>query len=74
MVPPGGTEPETDEANSRTRFGFGPDHGPDPAPGTGGVTAALHARARSPAGLAIFGALTGLSALAALFLGILLAG
>ena len=39
-----------------------------------GVTAALHARARSPAGLAIFGALTGVSALAALFLGILLAG
>src|SRR5215831_11298906 len=41
---------------------------------TSGVTAALHARARSPAGLAIFGALTGVSALAALFLGILLAG
>ena len=39
-----------------------------------GVTAALHARARSPAGLAVFGALTGISALAALFLGILLAG
>ncbi len=39
-----------------------------------GVTAALHARARSAAGLAVFGALTGLSALAALFLGILLAG
>jgi putative copper export protein len=39
-----------------------------------GVTAALHARAHSRAGLAIFGALTGLSALAALFLGILLAG
>jgi putative copper export protein len=39
-----------------------------------GVTAALHARARSPAGLAVFGALTGASALAALFLGILLAG
>jgi putative copper export protein len=39
-----------------------------------GVTAALHARARSPAGLAIFGALTGVSALAALFLGVLLAG
>src|SRR6516165_11912318 len=37
-----------------------------------GVTAALHARARSPAGLAIFGALTGVSALAALFLGIVL--
>lgn len=39
-----------------------------------GVAAALHARARSPAGLAGFGALTGLSALAALFLGVLLAG
>lgn len=39
-----------------------------------GVTAALHARARSTAGLAVFGALTGISALAALFLGILLAG
>lgn len=39
-----------------------------------GVTAALHARARRPAGLAIFGALTALSALAALFLGVLLAG
>ena len=38
-----------------------------------GVTAALHARARSTAGLAVFGALTGLSALAALFLGVLLA-
>jgi putative copper export protein len=39
-----------------------------------GVTAALHARAHSTAGLAIFGALTGVTALAALFLGILLAG
>ncbi|SRR5579875_604469 len=39
-----------------------------------GLTAALHARARSAAGLAVFGALAGLSALAALFLGILLAG
>ena len=39
-----------------------------------GLTAALHARARSTAGLAVFGALTGLSALTALFLGILLAG
>jgi putative copper export protein len=39
-----------------------------------GVTAALHARARSTRWLAIFGALTGLSALAALFLGVLLAG
>ena len=39
-----------------------------------GVTAALHARARNPRWIAVFGALTGLSALAALFLGILLAG
>ena len=39
-----------------------------------GVTAALLARSRSPAGLAVFGALTGISALAALFLGVLLAG
>jgi len=39
-----------------------------------GLTAALHARARSRAGLAVFGALTGISALAALFLGVLLAG
>ena len=39
-----------------------------------GISAALHARARNPAGLAVFGALTGVSALAALFLGILLAG
>ena len=38
-----------------------------------GVTAALHARARGPAGRDVFGALTGASALAALFLGILLA-
>ena len=38
-----------------------------------GITAALHARARSAVGLAVFGALTGISALAALFLGILLA-
>ena len=38
-----------------------------------GVTAALHARARKPAWVAVFGALTGLSALAALFLGIMLA-
>src|ERR1039457_2334801 len=42
--------------------------------GVSGVTAALHARARSPMGLAVFGALTGASALAALFLGVLLAG
>lgn len=39
-----------------------------------GVTAALHARARSTVTLAVFGALTGISALAALFLGVLLAG
>jgi putative copper export protein len=42
--------------------------------GISGVTAALHARARNPRWIAVFGALTGLSALAALFLGILLAG
>lgn len=39
-----------------------------------GLTALLHARARSTAGLAVFGALTGVSALGALFLGVLLAG
>lgn len=39
-----------------------------------GVTAALHARARTTAGLAVFGTLTGVSALGALFLGVLLAG
>jgi putative copper export protein len=39
-----------------------------------GVTAALHARARNKATLAVFGALTGLTALGALFLGVLLAG
>jgi putative copper export protein len=39
-----------------------------------GVTAFLHSRARSTAGLAVFGALTGISALTALFLGVLLAG
>jgi putative copper export protein len=39
-----------------------------------GIAAALHARARSTAGLAVFGALTGVSALTALFLGVLLAG
>jgi putative copper export protein len=39
-----------------------------------GAAAALHARAKSTVGLAVFGALTGISALAALFLGILLAG
>jgi hypothetical protein len=39
-----------------------------------GITAAQHARARSAAGPAVFGVLTGVSALAALFLGVLLAG
>jgi putative copper export protein len=39
-----------------------------------GITAALHIRARGARGRAVFGALTGLSALAALFLGIVLAG
>jgi putative copper export protein len=39
-----------------------------------GVTAFLHARAKSKAGLAMFGALTGISALAALFLGVVLHG
>lgn len=39
-----------------------------------GITAFVHARARSTVGLAVFGALTGLSALAALFVGVQLAG
>lgn len=39
-----------------------------------GVAAALHARARSTVGVAFFGALTGISALGALFVGIMLAG
>jgi putative copper export protein len=39
-----------------------------------GVAAALHVRSRTPRSRAVFGALTGLSALAALFLGVLLAG
>lgn len=39
-----------------------------------GSAAALHARAQSRRGLAVFGALSGLSAIAALFLGVLLAG
>ena len=42
--------------------------------GVSGLAAFLHARARSKVGLAVFGALSGVSALAALFLGILLAG
>ena len=44
---------------------------PGPPPG---ITAALHARAKTAVWLAVFGALTGISALAALVLGILLAG
>ncbi len=39
-----------------------------------GITAALHVRSRTARGRAVFGALTGLSALGALFLGVLLAG
>jgi len=39
-----------------------------------GVAAALHVRSRTARSRAVFGALTGLSALAALFLGVLLAG
>ena len=39
-----------------------------------GIRAFLHARARGSVGLAVYGALTGLSALGALFVGILLAG
>ena len=39
-----------------------------------GAAAALHARARTKAGLAVWGALTASSALAALLLGVLLAG
>ena len=39
-----------------------------------GVSAFAHARARNRTALAVFGALTGLSALLALFLGVLLAG
>jgi putative copper export protein len=39
-----------------------------------GLAAFLHARARSAAPLAVFGALSGLTALGALFLGVLLAG
>ena len=42
--------------------------------GASGLTAFLHTRAKSKPGLAIFGALTGLTALAALFLGVLLHG
>jgi len=39
-----------------------------------GLTAWLHARAESKQQMAVFGALTGLSALGALFVGIMLAG
>lgn len=39
-----------------------------------GLSAWLHARATGRRGLAVWGALTGLSAVAALFLGVLLAG
>ena len=39
-----------------------------------GVTAYLHARASSKRGMAVWGALTGLTALATLFVGIMLAG
>ena len=39
-----------------------------------GLTAYLHARARTKASVAVFGALTGLTALGALFVGIMLAG
>lgn len=39
-----------------------------------GATAFLHSRARSTVGLAVFGTLTGLTALGALFVGVLLAG
>jgi putative copper export protein len=39
-----------------------------------GLAAYLHARAKTTAGLAVWGALTGASALAALFVGVMLAG
>lgn len=39
-----------------------------------GLAALLHTRAKTTVGLAVWGALTGLTALAALFLGVLLAG
>jgi putative copper export protein len=39
-----------------------------------GVAAALHIRSRTARGRAVMGAVTGISALAALFLGVLLAG
>ena len=39
-----------------------------------GITAWRHTRATTPRGLAVWGALTGLTALSALYLGVLLAG
>src|SRR5437764_1242764 len=39
-----------------------------------GITAAVHASVKNKGAMAVFGALTGISALAALFLGVLLAG
>jgi putative copper export protein len=39
-----------------------------------GITAALHVRSKTARGRAVMGALTGITALAALFLGVLLAG
>lgn len=39
-----------------------------------GITAYLHTRATTTTGLAVFGALTGLTALSSLYLGVLLAG
>jgi putative copper export protein len=42
--------------------------------GGSGAAALLHARARSPAALAVFGALSGVLAVGALFLGVVLAG
>ncbi len=39
-----------------------------------GISAVAHSRSRSTVGLAVWGALTGLTALSALFLGVLLAG
>jgi len=39
-----------------------------------GTSAWLHARSRTPLGLAVWGAVSGLSALGALFLGVVLAG
>jgi len=44
------------------------------AVGLSGLAALLHARARSPAGLAVWGAISAAAALGAVFLGVLLAG